>query len=261
MGLYRTYMIVGGMPQAILKYIENNNLASVESVKENIITLYMNDSEKIDSDNRTYKASMMLQTIPANLEKHDKSFSPSLIKKDSYIKDYRRTITDLEKSMMVNICYRCTVPAVDQKAHCYENKLKIYMGDTGLLLTHSFGSNSDRNSITNAILKGKMDVNQGMYFENMVAQALKVSGHDLYFSKFKHNDSKRYQEVDFVIVRNGKPCPVEVKSGKRSREHKSLDRFIDKYSKKIGDVFVVQREDFSFEEGIYYIPIYMVSLL
>ena len=261
MRLYRTYMLIGGMPQAISEFVKKNNFSSVETVKKEILNLYRKDSIKIDEEGSSSKASSIFYNVPSNLEKHDKSFSPSLLKKNSYVKDYRKSVSDLEESMMVNVCYRCTVPALDQKAHCDENKFKIYMGDTGILFTSSFVTPINQEKISNDFLKGNLDINEGMYFENMVAQSLRASGHDLYYSKFKHKDSKKYQEVDFIIVHDNKPCPVEVKSGKRSKLHKSLNRFVDKYADKIGEVFVIHAGEMELCENVTYLPIYMTSFL
>ena len=262
MEIYRTYMIVGGMPQAVSAYIRDNSFESVERVKRSIIDLYLKDSAKLDGNTKFAKASTILRLLPSYLEKHDKTFSPGAVKKDSSIRDYRRIISDLEDSMMVNICYRVTEPAIDQMGHMDEDDLKIYMCDTGLLFTLSFGTSKLRKEeIYRAMIKGNTNVNNGMYFENMVAQELKMKGQGLFFSKFEVKGHDKAMEVDFIILRDRKPHPLEVKSGRTFRAHTSLDCFMNKYGQSTGEAFVAYSGDLLIEGGVTYIPIYMVSLL
>ena len=262
MKLYNTYMLVGGMPKVVSTYIKQNNFADVESEKKSILELYMKDVAKLDVGKRSDKSKSVLSSIPSRLEKHDKIFSPGTIKKDSSIRDYRRTISELEDSMIVNVCYRSTEPAIDQECHCDRDDLKMYLCDTGLLFTLSFNTlKYDSNEIYRNILNGKLDLNRGMYFENMVSQELVMSGHKLFFSKFMHKESTKQQEVDFIIVVGRTPVPIEVKSGKKEKLHKSLNRYLDKYKKKVNSAYVVCTKDLEIIDNIIYIPIYMTSLL
>ena len=260
MELYREYMLVGGMPQAVSAFIDSNSFAEVEKVKREIIELYRKDMAKIDTERRGRKAVAILNSIPSNLEKHDKMFSPGSVEKDGRTRDYLRLIDDMVDSMVISICYRNTDPCPDLRAHCDEDDFKLYLCDTGLLFTMSFET-IERKDTYDLILSGSTNINFGMYAENLVAQELRCSGHGLFFSKFEHPDSDRPQEVDFIIVRNGAPCPVEVKSGKRPRQHTSLDRFVDKYSDKLGEKFVVCTRNLDTADGITYIPMYMAYLL
>jgi len=258
---YRTYMLVGGMPQAVQAFVEHNSFSAAEEAKEMILELYLKDSMKLDG-NYSNNTSSLLQNLPSYLEKHDKEFSPGIIRKDSSVRDYRKSIKDLAESMMVNICYRITEPALDQGLHYDENDLKMYLCDTGLLFTHSFRSTKhDPDEIYNSVLHGELNVNQGMYFENMVAQEFRKSGHGLYFSKFTHQSSDKKQEIDFVITRDRRPTPIEVKSGQKSKSHKSLDRFIDKYGNQAGRAYVIHAKNLEFSDRITYLPIYMTGLL
>ena len=262
MDLYRTYMLVGGMPKAVSNYIEKNSFAAAEDVKRSILQLYLNDAVKLDEESGSDKAASILKALPSNLSRHDKSFSPRLLKKDSRLRDYRRMISELGESMMVNLCYRSTEPAPDIESHSDHDDLKMYLCDTGLLFTLSFSTlRYDSDEVYRDVLSGDLSLNEGMYFENMVAQELTVSGHPLFFSKFMHRDSKKYQEVDFVIVRGRTPTAIEVKSGKRQRMHRSLDRYIDKFGDRIGMSYVVGTGDVDVQENITYLPVYMASLL
>jgi len=259
---YRTYMIVGGMPQAVQTLIDANSFASVERTKKLILDLYTKDAGKLDGKTDTFKASMIFRSLSANLERHDKVFSPTIVREGSSMRDFRNSLFDLGESMMVNLCYRITEPSLDQGSHYDSDDLKMYMNDTGLLLTQSFGSiGTDKDGVYKSLLTGDLNINEGMYFENMVAQELRASGHGLYFSKFTHKDSERLQEVDFVIERDMMPVAVEVKSGKKSGQHLSLDRFMDKYKDKVGKPFVIHSKDVRVADDAIYIPIYMASLL
>ncbi|MBO4569400.1 MAG: DUF4143 domain-containing protein, partial [Candidatus Methanomethylophilaceae archaeon] len=262
MGAYLTYMLVGGFPRAVSKFIEKNSFAAAEDVKRSILNLYMKDAAKLDSENSSNKARAILNALPSNLEKHDKTFSPGMVKEKTGMRELRRTISELEDSMMVNICYRSTEPAVDLENHSDHDDLKMYLCDTGLLFTQSFNVlKEDSDAIYRSILDGEVQVNRGMYFENMVAQELTMSGHRLFFSKFSHEGSEKLQEVDFIIVKERRPTPVEVKSGKRPRMHKSLDRYMEKYGDRLGTAFVVCTSDLEVCEDVTYLPIYMAALL
>ena len=259
---YRTYMIVGGMPQAIQALNDNNSFSSAEDAKRTILDLYIKDASKLDKGSDMVNVSALLRNLSSNLERHEKTFSPGSVKKGIGMRELQRSIDDLGESMMVNLCYRITEPSVDQYGHFDPSVLKIYMNDTGLLLTQSFSSSEkNKEEIYNSLLEGDLDVNEGMYFENMVAQELRMSGHGLFFSRFKHNDSEKLQEIDFIITRDGSPVPIEVKSGKRSSQHRSLDRFMDMYGSKVGRPFVIHSKDLRVGEDATYIPIYMASLL
>ena len=262
METYRTYMLVGGFPKAVSTFIDNNSFASAEKVKKSILDLYMKDAAKLDSDNISNKARAVLNALPSNLEKHDKTFSPGLVDRGSGMREIRRTISELEDSMMVNICYRSTEPAIDQENHSDHNDLKMYLCDTGLLFTQSFSVlMEDSDAIYRSMLNGEVQINNGMYFENMVAQELVMTGHKLFFSKFEHEGAEKLQEVDFIIVKNREPTAVEVKSGKRPRNHMSLDRFLDKFGDRVNTSYVVCTKDLQVCNNITYIPIYMAALL
>ena len=259
---FREYMITGGMPQAVQALVSNNSFSSVEEIKKTILDLYLKDAAKLDGARGNNKASSILRALPSNLEKHDKTFSPGVVKRNASVRDYLATVNDLSESMMINMCFRITEPSTDQNSHRDETDFKIYMGDTGLLLTLSFSDLAcDMDEIYGELINGNLNVNQGMYFENAVAQQLKASGHGLFFAKFQHESSDRLQEVDFIIVRDRKPTPIEVKSGRKSKTHASLDRYMDKYGHASGQAIVVHSKDLEIDGDVVYIPIYMASLL
>jgi len=260
MNKYNIYMLVGGMPQAVEAYLEKKNFEAVESVKRSILKLYSDDASKIRSDHGS-KSKRILSMIPSFLSKHEKTFSPSQLRKGSKTREYFDSVVWLGESKMVNLCYRNSDPSPALDLSLDEYTFKIYMLDTGLLVTASFVSNTGRpDDIYTGILNNKMGINKGMFFENMIAQELVSSGHRLIFSRFESKDSDRTQEVDFVIADGGKVIPVESKSGVSNR-HASLDRFMGKYSKHTDLGYVVHTKDLRVDGKIVYIPVYLAMFL
>ncbi len=255
---YTTYMLIGGMPQAVDALIRTNNFSEVETEKRDILSLYLDDTQKMD--NGTI-AERVLSKIPALLSKHDRSFSPGMVKRDSRMRDYLDAVEELSRSRMVNVCYRSSDPNPALNLFLDELDFKLYMADTGLLFTRMIGSNvASRDEIYRDMLDGRMNINGGMFFENMVAQELVCTGHELIFSKFKTNESERYQEVDFLISDGSKVTPVEVKSSISTR-HVSLDRFMAKYSDHTDRAYVIHGKDLRKDDNIVYLPIYMTMFI
>jgi hypothetical protein len=260
MDRYVLYMLIGGMPQAVEAYIENNNFESVENVKQTILNLYSDDTSKIKTD-RGLKSKRIFEQIPSFLSKHEKTFSPSMMREGTKTREYYDSVTWLGESRMVNICYRNSDPSPALDLNLDENSFKIYMVDTGLLITASFRSNTgNREEVYKNLLKNKMAVNKGMFFENMVAQELTATGHKLRFCKFYIEGSTNIQEVDFIIADSKKITPIESKSGV-SGKHASLDRFMNKFSSRVGEGYVIHSKDLKVDGNIVYLPIYMTMFL
>ena len=254
MDLYTTYMIVGGMPQAVASFLEDNNFESVEQSKRAILNLYRNDAVKVN-------ARRMLTMIPAFLSRHEKTFSPGMVRKGSATRDYLDAVEWLGESRMVNVCFRSSDPGPAVDLTLDESSFKMYLLDTGLMITQAFMTNvADRRKLYDDLLKGRLNVNLGMVFENMVAQELTMTGHNLVFAKFDHKDSDNLQEVDFLIPEGRGMIPVECKSGDSSR-HISLDRFLDKYGRSVKHAYVVHGKDLRVDGDITYIPIYMTMFI
>ena len=254
MDLYITYMIVGGMPQAVEAYLEAGSFEAAEKAKLRILELYLKDTVKIN-------ARRVLKTVPAQLAKHDRTFSPSIVRKNSRTRDYLEAVDWLTESKMVNRCIRVSDPSPAMALTEDETSFKLYLADTGLLITASFMENvAERNQLYRDLLNGKMNVNKGMFFENMIAQELVMTGHGLTYAKFKHDESPQLQEVDFVISDGNKVIPLESKSG-YSANHKSLDRFIDKFGDRIEKAYVIHSKDIRVDGNVIYLPIYMTMFL
>ena len=254
---FRTYMITGGMPQSVATFLDTNDFTEVEKTKKMILDLYRNDIWR-ESDGILYG---LFNSIPAMLNRVNKRFSPGMVKKGTKRGRYTKRISWLCGSRMVNPCYNCTNP--DPAISQYEDKgdLKLYLVDTGLLLTMMLENNiADRNGLYRAILRGKLSMNQGMLFENMVAQILVATGHRLNFCTFESEESDRPQEIDFVYADGRNIVPVEVKSS-RINPHKSFDRFIRKYTKSIDRRYIICTLNLSKQSDITVLPIYMAGLI
>ncbi|MCL2607462.1 MAG: AAA family ATPase [Methanomassiliicoccaceae archaeon] len=260
MDTYSIHMLVGGMPQSVEAYLEKKNFEAVETVKRMILKLYADDTSKIKID-RGSKSKRILFMIPSFLSKHKKTFSPSQLRKGSKTREYFDSITWLNESKIVNMCYRNSDPSPALNLNLDEHTFKIYMADTGLLITASFNSNvGDRDEIYRDILNNRMKINRGMFFENMIAQELVSTGHRLVFSKFSAEDSANMQEVDFIIADGRKMIPIEAKSGVSNR-HASLDRFMDRFSSAMDIGYVVHSKNLRADGNLVYIPIYMTMFL
>lgn len=261
MAEYRLYMLIGGMPQAIDTYLKTNNLSDVEKAKRSILNLYQNDSIKMEHGGGE-KAGRILESIPSYLSNHDKSFSPGEVKRDSRTRDYLKSVGWLKESMMINVCMDNYDPSPALSMNLDENKFKMYMLDTGLLMTSAMtvgGRNAEE--LYDAMLRGKLQVNEGMFFENMVAQELVASGHRLVYTKFTASGTDSIQEVDFLISDGKRIVPIECKSGNVSSRHKSLDRLMEKYRRIIDTAYVVHSKDLRVDGDVVYMPIYMSMFL
>ena len=257
METFRTYMITGGMPQSVSALLETNSFQEVEKAKKLIIDLYRND---IWRENDGILAELF-DSIPSMLNRTSKTFSPGTVREGTKTERYSKRISWLCGSRMVNPCYSCVNP--DPAIRQFEDRssLKMYFVDTGLLLTMMLEANiANRDEIFGAIIKGELSMNRGMLFENMVAQTLVASGRNLDFCLFDSDESDRTQELDFILADSGRIVPIEVKSS-RIRPHKSLDRFMKKYSAEIDMGYIVSTKNLTEWPGIMNIPIYMAWLI
>ncbi len=266
MDLFRQYLIVGGMPQAVQEYVDTHDFDRVDQVKRDILTLYRADIVK-HAQGYEMKVESIFDEIPAQLQKHEKKFRLSSLKKDARFRDYEDALFWLNDAMIVNICYNSTAPDIGLKLNRERVTLKCYMADTGLLISHAF----DENGIVSAeiykkLLFDKLEVNKGMLVENIVAQMLTAAGHKLYFySNSSRADSASRMEIDFLIAKSKissrhNISPIEVKSGK-NYTLSSLRKFKDKYGEQLYIPYVLHDGDLKEEDGIRYLPLYMTPLL
>lgn len=268
---FRQYILVGGMPQAVLAYAEGKNFEAADSAKKEILELYRNDITKFAAGYEG-KVLSIYDTIPGQLSKREKRYKLSVINKDARYRGYENAFMWLVDGMIVNPCYNATDPSVGLALSADRAKQKLYMADTGLLVTHTFSDNDFiSNELYRAILFDKMSINEGMLMENAVAQMLRFNGHSLYFyTKVDSANRKNMIEIDFLIasepatdgkvIGKRKICPIEVKSS-AYRVHSSLDKFRSKFSKKLGDAYVLYPKDVMIKDGVIHLPLYMAMFL
>ena len=256
---FRTYVLVGGMPQAVLKYIETKDFEAVDNIKKNILNLYRKDVGKFAGNNLS-KVLNIFDEIPGNLSRHDKKFSLASLNKEAKFRDYEDSFIWLKEAMITNCCFRVTDPSVGMGLTMDSSYMKNYMMDTGLLITLAFYNHKFLdNKLYKALLEDKLNINEGMITENVVAQILKTNGHELFFYS-TIDDSKHRVEVDFILRDNNKVTAVEVKSS-NFRKHKSLDVLKEKHKKKIGKSYIVYTKNLKKLDDIYCIPLYMSIFL
>ncbi|MDO5861698.1 MAG: AAA family ATPase [Thermoplasmata archaeon] len=258
---FRTYLLVGGMPQAVAEYISSGDMNEVEVVKESIIRLYRDDMFKIPRGSGIH-ALEMFEKAPAMLSRHRKVMSPSVLKEGTETDDYAASIAWLAESKICTKCCDSSDPNPAMNIALDRSSYKYYLVDTGLLLTLAFDKgNLAKKDVYEAFLKGRLSMNEGMLFENVVAQMLTGAGMDLHFHEFKVDEDDRHvYEADFLIAMGGKVRPIEVKSS-RSNSHRSLDRFMEKYRRVVTDPVVIHPKDLRVDGGILYLPVYMTPFL
>ncbi|MBE6517205.1 MAG: ATP-binding protein [Thermoplasmata archaeon] len=262
---FRKYMVIGGMPQVVKEYITTRDFSKVERIKKQIIDLYKEDIGKRTRVNKR-KTAALFESIPSELSKHDKVFKITDVDKNGKFANYEDPIYWLEDSMIANLCYNASAPNVALGLNKDLSTMKIYSGDTGLLVTLAIDMNvSTEHEIYIDILQDRLHINEGMFAENVVAQILRSRGHRLFFHAFYKEggdgkSSKNRSEVDFMIRSGNRISVIEVKTG-RSTLHSSLDHLMDKYTKHLGQCYVLHTKDLRKERDLLYLPIYMAICL
>ena len=255
---FRLYMLVGGMPQAVAAYLETNNLEKVDSVKRSIITLYEDDFNKIDP---TGNASKIFRQIPAQLTGNANRYLAWSATDGTRNSALAEILSEIRESMVVNMAYHANDPSAGMALHQDPNKYKMFAGDTGLFVTLAFwDSKFTDNTIYHKLLADKLSTDLGYVYENVVAQMLKASGHELYYYTCPTGSGKHNYEVDFLIADGDKVSPVEVKSS-GYKAHTSLDAFCGKFSSRIRNKYLVYTKDMRKDGDVLYLPVYMTMFL
>ncbi len=230
----------------------------VDETKREIVDLYEEDFVKIDG---TGLAGDIYDAIPANLSGNASRYILSSAREGIRSEKVRKLIPDMLSSYTVNIAYHANNPDVGMSLEKDAGRYKLFNSDVGLFITLAFKDKKyTENIIYNKLLSDKLDVNLGYVYENVVAQMLIAKGNNLFYYTMKGETSNHLYEIDFLTSVKDKICPLEVKSG-NYRTHKSLDAFCNKFSNRIGSKYVVHTKDYKWENGIYYIPMYMVPFL
>ena len=266
MDYFRLYMIVGGMPQAVEKYVETRDFAKVDKLKRRILELYRSDISKYAKGYDT-KVKSIFEEIPSQLQKHEKKFRLSALKEGARARDYETAFFWLDDAMIINSCYNTTEPNVGLNLNKDTNTMKCYMADTGLLISHAFDANEIvSEDLYRKILLDKLEMNSGMIVENIVAQMLRTAGHKLFFySNASMTDKDSRMEIDFLIAKSKittrhNISPIEVKSSVRYTLT-SLRKCIAKYGSYLSTAYVIHPADLKEEDNIVFLPLYMCPLL
>lgn len=255
---FRLYMLVGGMPKAVSTYIETNNMRLVDEEKRDILRLYESDFMKIDS---TGKAAMLFKSIPSQLEKNASRYQVSSVLENQRNSTVLELISEMESSKTVLVSYKSDDPNAGLTRTKDLENFKLFVCDTGLFTTMLFmDKDFTENIIYEKLLSDKLSVNLGYLYENVVAQILKANGNSLFYYTFLDEKSRHNFEIDFLLARNNKVCPIEIKSS-GYKTHASLDAFSEKYSSRILNKYLVYTKDLGKDKDVLSIPVYMTMFL
>lgn len=265
MELFRQYMIVGGMPQAVVEYVESRDFVKVDKIKRSIIKLYRSDISKY-AFGAEQKVTKIFDAIPSQLQRHEKRFRIGTVAKGARMRDYVGPLFWLDESRVVNICYATTEPSIGLNLNRDEAKLKLYLADTGLLISLAFNERDIQNEqIYKKLMFDKLEINKGMLVENMVAQMLRAEGNELYFYSHYSRESADRMEVDFLIRKSTVTSrhnilPIEVKSAS-GYALTSLKKCIAKFGQQLATPCVLHTNDLKIEDDIVFLPLYMTPFL
>ena len=255
---FRLYMLVGGMPKAVSTYIETNNLRLVDEEKRDILRLYESDFMKIDS---TGKAAMLFKSIPSQLEKNASRYQVSSVLENQRNSTVLELISEMESSKTVLVSYKSDDPNAGLTRTKDLENFKLFVCDAGLFTTMLFmDKDFTENIIYEKLLSDKLSVNLGYLYENVVAQILKANGNSLFYYTFLDEKSRHNFEIDFLLARNNKVCPIEIKSS-GYKTHASLDAFSEKYSSRILNKYLVYTKDLGKDKDVFSVPVYMTMFL
>ena len=266
MRYFRQYLIVGGMPQAVKEYVTSRDFDKVDAVKRQILRLYRNDIKKYAGSAKT-KVSSIFEAIPGQLQKNEKKFKLADLNDEARMRDYDSAFFWLNDARLANICYNTTAPNIGLQLNEERTTLKCYFCDTGLLISMAFNARGIvQNEIYQKLMFDKLEINEGMLVENIVAQMLRTAGHSLFFySNYDKEDASNRMEIDFLIQKENVTSrhnisPIEVKSGTNYTLN-SLNKCINKFGQYLSTPYVLHSKDLEIENGITYLPLYVTPLL
>ena len=266
--LLREYMLVGGMPQAVEAYLKERDFGKVDKVKRDILRLYDQDIEKFGGTD-ALRIRRVFATLPGQLSRHEKRFKLAALDRNARSREYSDAFFWLSDACLSLTCLSVDDPSVGLAATADESMFKCYMADTGLLVSKLFADNDETpHEVYRDILLGKLEINEGMFTENVVAQQLVASGHGLYFySKRDREGSAGTMEIDFLVTAGYdnaagrmRVSPVEVKSTKRYGA-KSIKKFKDRFGSRVGVRYILHPKPMSVEGDMVRLPLYMAHLL
>lgn len=255
---FRLYMLIGGMPQAVNEYIQTNNFRKVDEIKIDILNLYEDDFKKIDS---TGKIAMLFDAIPSQLNRNASRYQVSSVLEHERADSILELIAELKDSRTVLVSYYVNDPNAGMSNNKNLTKFKLFLCDTGLFTTLMFKDRDfTKNVIYEKLLNDKLSANLGYLYENVVAQTLAANGNELFYYTFMNDTSRHNYEINFLIARKNKICPLEVKSS-GYKTHTSLDMFFNKFSNRILQRYLIYTKDLAKDKDIICLPVYMAQFL
>lgn len=258
---FRQYILVGGMPQSVLAYQNEKDFEGADIAKRRILQLYREDVAKFAAGYED-KVFAVFDGIPGQLSKKEKKYKLSSLGEQARFRSFEDSFVWLNEAMIINACFNATDPHIGLALSADNSTQKCYMADTGLLVTHTFRDKKyTDNELYRAILFDKLNINEGMLMENIVAQMFRKRRERLYFySRSDSQNRENHMEIDFLIAEGKKISPVEVKSGDY-RSHSSLDKFRKHFSSITGNSYILYTKDVMIKDGIIHLPLYMAELL
>ena len=249
MELFRLYLIVGGMPAAVAKYIDSNNLQSVMTVQRDIINLYKRDIAQYDPVNKL-KIEEIFELIPPELNAKNKRFILKQLNDNAKFERFENSFLWLKNAGVAIPVYNVEEPKVPLLLSRSRNLFKLFQSDIGLLAAQYAAG------IQMRIITGDKDINHGSIYENVVAQELVAHG----IAPYYYNNKKR-GEVDFIIELDGKILPIEVKSGKDYVVHRALANIMECRDYDLGEAVVLNNDNLRVDGKIIYAPMYMTMFI
>ena len=250
LSLFFIYLIVGGMPDAVKIYIATKDIREVDKVQRDIVALYKEDFSQHESEDKKLKLISIYDIIPAELNKQNKKFVFTMLNKELKFDRYENSFLWLKDAGVALPVYNVEAPVIPLKASKSSNVFRLFSNDTGLL-TSAYPAETKLE-----LINKNSEVNNGAHFENAVAQQLTANGLEPYFCK-----KKNIGERDVLVEMDGKVVPIEVKSGKAYKAHKSLDNFMKISDYHIEKAYVLSVANMEQEGSVVYLPIYMCYLL
>ena len=250
LAMFFVYLIVGGMPDAVNKYIETKDIREVDKIQKDIVDLYRVDFTQYEEDDKKLKLKSIYDIIPTELNKQNKKFVFTMLDKELKFDRYENSFLWLKDAGVVIPVYNAEAPLIPLKASKSSNVFRLFSSDIGLL-TSAYSAETKIELISK-----NGEVNNGAHFENAVAQQLLANGFDSYFCK-----RSKVGELDFLIELGGKVVPIEVKSGKGYKSHKALDNYMEITEYHLDKAYVFSISNIEKEGNITYLPIYMSYLL
>ena len=250
LSLFFVYLIVGGMPDAVKKYIETKDIREVDKIQRDITTLYKADFTQYEEADKKLKLISIYDIVPAELNKQNKKFVFTMLDKELKFDRYENSFLWLKDAGVVLTVYNTDAPIVPLLASKSSNVFRLFSIDIGLL-TSAYPVETKLE-----LINKNGEVNNGAHFENAVAQQLVANGLEPYYCK-----KKNLGELDFIVEMGGKVIPVEVKSGKNYKTHKSLNNFMNVADYHMERAYVFSAGNVEKCGNIVYLPIYMSYLL